>query len=154
MAITRILVPIDFSKDSLNALRYATQFGTAVNATLELLHVVDQTYLATAPELTAANPKLARLLQEQWQAAGKQLARVAADLAKNGYGVRPRMARGSPARVIVDTARRHGIDLIVMGTHGRTGLAHAFIGSVAEHVVRTARCPVLTVRYTPRKRRR
>jgi nucleotide-binding universal stress UspA family protein len=153
MAITRILVPIDFSKDSLNALRYATNLATSLNAELRLLHVVDQTYLAAAPELTVANPKLAKLLQEQWQAARKQLARVAADLAKKGHRVSPLMTRGSSAQVIVDTAKRHGVDLIVMGTHGRTGLAHALIGSVAERVVRTARCPVLTVRYTPRKQR-
>ena len=53
---------------------------------------------------------------------------------------------GQPARAIVDYATQHGIDLIVMGTHGRGGMAHLFVGSVAERVVRTALCPVLTVR--------
>ncbi len=152
MAIQRILVPVDFSKDSLNALKYAAELGTSFQAELQLLHVVDQTYLATSPELMMANPKLAKLLQEQWQVSEAQMARVTADLAKKGRPVRHLMKRGSPSQVIVDTAKRSGVDLIVMGTHGRTGLAHVLIGSVAERVVRMARCPVLTVRYSPRKR--
>jgi nucleotide-binding universal stress UspA family protein len=60
---------------------------------------------------------------------------------------------GVPARVIVDTAKSAGADMIVMGTHGRTGLAHMLIGSVAEKVVRTAGCPVLAVRRAVRKKR-
>ena len=153
MAIKRILVPIDFSRDSVHALAYASDLGAALNAELRLLHVVDQTYLATAPELMMANPKFAKLLEDQWRAAEAQMARIAADLGKKGRAVRPLMKRGSPAHVIVETAKRSGVDLIVMGTHGRTGLAHVLIGSVAERVVRTARCPVLTVRYSPRRRR-
>ena len=153
MAITRILVPVDFSKDSLHALAYASELGDALQAGLRLLHVVDQTYLANAPELMAANPKLAKLLEEQWQTAEAQMARITAELEKKGRAVRPLLKRGSPAQVIVDTAKRGGADLIVMGTHGRTGLAHMLIGSVAERVVRTARCPVLTVRYAARRRR-
>ncbi|MFN8625129.1 MAG: universal stress protein [Candidatus Binatia bacterium] len=152
MTIERILVPVDFSKGSMNALKYATALGTSLKAELQLLHVVDQTYLASAPELMLANPKLATLLQEQWRAAEAQLAQIAADLKKHGRPVRALTKRGSPAQVIVDTARRGGVDLIVMGTHGRTGLAHALLGSVAERVVRTARCAVLTVRYSARKR--
>jgi nucleotide-binding universal stress UspA family protein len=81
------------------------------------------------------------------------MARLAADLGKKGRSVRTLTKRGSPAQVIVDTAKRNGADLIVMGTHGRTGLAHMLIGSVAERVVRTAHCPALTVRYARRKRR-
>jgi universal stress protein A len=153
MAIKRILVPVDFSKDSLRALAYAGDLGASLNSELQLLHVVDQTYLATAHELMAANPKFAKLLAEQWQAAAAQMARITAALKKKGRPVRPLIKRGSPAQVIVDTAKRNGAELIVMGTHGRTGLAHMLIGSVAERVVRTARCPVLTVRYTPRRRR-
>jgi nucleotide-binding universal stress UspA family protein len=152
MAIKRILVPVDFSKDALNALRYATHLGAALKAEIQLLHVVDQSYLATTPELMMANPKLAKLLQEQWQAAEAQLAQVAADLARKGRPLRRLLKRGSAVQIIVDTAKRSGVDLIVMGTHGRTGVAHALIGSVAERVVRMARCPVLTVRYAPRKR--
>jgi universal stress protein A len=71
---------------------------------------------------------------------------------KKGQRVRTMVAAGPPALLIVDTAKDIGTDLIVMGTHGRTGLAHMFIGSVAEKVVRTPSCPVLTVRGAVRKR--
>ncbi len=63
------------------------------------------------------------------------------------------VATGPPALLIVDTAKDVRADLLVMGTHGRTGVAHILIGSVAEKVVRTAQCPVLTVRGAGRKRR-
>jgi nucleotide-binding universal stress UspA family protein len=63
------------------------------------------------------------------------------------------MKRGSPAQAIVDTAKSSAADLIVMGSHGRTGLVHMLIGSVAERVVRIASCPVLTVRHGTSKRR-
>jgi universal stress protein A len=153
MAVKRILVPVDFSKDSLHALAYAGDLAKSFGAELRLLHVVDQTYLANAPEFPVANPKLAKLLEEQWQAAQAQMTRIGADLAKKRQRVRILMKGGSPAQVIVDTARSSAADLIVMGTHGRTGLAHMLIGSVAERVVRTASCPVLTARHAVSKKR-
>jgi universal stress protein A len=153
MAVKRILVPVDFSKDSLHALAYAGDLAKSFGAELRLLHVVDQTYLANAPEFAFANPKLAKLLEEQWQAAQAQMTRIGADLAKKRQRVRILMKGGSPAQVIVDTARSSAADLIVMGSHGRTGLAHMLIGSVAERVVRIASCPVLTVRYGAKKQR-
>jgi len=59
------------------------------------------------------------------------------------------LVQGTPTQTIVDTASEQGVDLIIMGTHGRTGLAHVFLGSVAEHVVRQGPCPVLVVRRAP-----
>jgi nucleotide-binding universal stress UspA family protein len=153
MAVKRILVPVDFSKDSLRALAYAGDLAKSFGAELRLLHVVDQTYLANAPEFSFANPKLAKLLEEQWQAAQAQMIRIGADLGKKRQRVRILMKGGSPAQVIADTARSSAADLIVMGTHGRTGLAHMLIGSVAERVVRIASCPVLTVRHGTSKQR-
>jgi universal stress protein A len=58
------------------------------------------------------------------------------------------LVQGTPTQTIVDTAGERGVDLIIMGTHGRTGLAHVFLGSVAEHVIRQAPCPVLVMRKT------
>jgi universal stress protein A len=153
MAIRRILVPIDFSQDSLHALAYARDLAQSFRAELLLLHVVDQTYLAGAPELRLANPALAKLLDDQWQIAKTHVAHFGADLESKGQHVQTLVKRGSPAQVIADTAKRTAADLIVMGTHGRTGLAHMLIGSVAEKVVRTAACPVLTVRRAVGKRR-
>jgi universal stress protein A len=153
MAIRRILVPIDFSPDSLRALAYACDLGRAFGAEVVLLHVVDQTYLAGAPELWVANPALAKLLDDQWQIAKTHVARLGTRLERKGQRLQTVTKRGAPAQVIADTARRAGADLIVMGTHGRTGLTHMLLGSVAEKVVRTAACPVLTVRRRRRARR-
>jgi universal stress protein A len=147
----RILVPVDFSSDSLRALAYARGLVTRLRAELLILHVVDQTYLAGTSELYRANPALAKLLDEQWRSGNAQVGRLAADLKSEGLRVRSLIKRGAPAPVIVDTAKRTGTDLIIMATHGRTGLAHVLIGSVAEKVVRAAGCPVLTVRRVARK---
>jgi universal stress protein A len=154
MAIKRILVPIDFSQDSLHALAYARDLSGPLRAELLLLHVVDQTYLAGAPELQVANPALAKLLDDEWQIATAHVARLGARLESKGQRLQTLTKRGSPAQVIADTARRSAADLIVMGTHGRTGLTHVLLGSIAEKVVRTAACPVLTVRAAAGKRRR
>jgi universal stress protein A len=151
MAVKRILIPIDFSADSLHALTYARDFAKRFGAELLILHVVDQTYLASAPELSVANPELGKLLEEQWRNASVQTERLGADLQKRGQRFRTIVKRGAPSQVIVDTAKRSGADLIVMATHGRTGLAHVLIGSVAERVVRSAHCAVLTVRRTASK---
>jgi universal stress protein A len=153
MAIKRILVPTDFSPDSLHALAYARDLSRAFHAELLLLHVVDQTYLAGAPGLRVANPALAKLLDDQWQIAKTHMARLGADLESKGQRLQTLTKRGSPAQVIADAAKRAAADLIVMGTHGRTGLSHVLLGSVAEKVVRTAACPVLTVRRAVGKRR-
>jgi nucleotide-binding universal stress UspA family protein len=153
MAIKRILVPIDFSRDSLHALAYARDLSRAFHAELLLLHVVDQTYLAGVPELRVANPALAKLLDDQWQIAKTHVAHLGARLEKKGQRLQTLTKRGSPAQVIADTAKRTAADLIVMGTHGRTGITHMFLGSIAEKVVRTATCPVLTVRRAGGRRR-
>jgi universal stress protein A len=153
MAIKHILAPIDFSADSLNALTYARDLAKQFRAELSILHVVDQTYLAGTPELSVANPQLARILDEQYRACDAQLERLSADIKKTGQRCRTLVKRGVPSLVIAATAKKMGADLIVMGTHGRTGLAHMLIGSVAERVVRSAHCPVLTVRRAARKRK-
>ena len=153
MRIKHILAAIDFSPDSLHALRHACDLAQELAADLLVLHVVDQTYLAATPELHAANPALAKLLDAQWKRAGADMARIGAGVKKELRRCRTLVKRGSPPQTIVTTAQRSGTDLIVMGTHGRTGLAHLLIGSVAERVVRRARCPVLTIRRTVRMRR-
>ena len=154
MFVKRIVVPIDFSPDSLNALAYARDVAARFRAELLILHVVDQTYLASTPELSLANPAFGKLLEEQWRIANTQTERLGADLKKQGQRVRTVVKRGTPAHVIIDTAKRSAADLIVMATHGRTGLAHMLIGSVAERVVRGAHCAVLTVRRAATRRRR
>ena len=142
-----ILVPSDFSEAADAALDYARILAQKFGATLQLLHVIE---LAHAPGafsgevFIAETPDTYDLLRRE--AHLKLAKRVRpADLAR--HGATTEVITGQSAGVIVQYATDMNIDLIVMGTHGRTGLAHLLMGSVAEHVVRTAPCPVLTVRH-------
>ena len=152
MAIKRILIPVDFSTDSLKALAYARDFAKPFGAELCVLYVVEPIYYATPADMYATSPNMAMLIDEQRRIGSEQLARLDADLRKKGERVRTVQKTGSAAQVIVDTAKSLKADLIIMGTHGRTGLAHILLGSVAEKVVRTAACPVLTVRREAARR--
>ncbi|HUU33932.1 MAG TPA: universal stress protein [Vicinamibacterales bacterium] len=144
IALTGILLPTDFSDSSDTALTYATALADAFGARLHLLHVLD----VSIEQHQAARRALVS------DAAIADAARARADEELAQLLTRPERARlhvtcatvtGTPAAAIVACARREGIDLIVMGTHGRGAMAHLLIGSVAENVVRTAPCPVLTV---------
>jgi len=143
-SITRILVPVDFSAHSDRALRYAAKLAGQVGASVELLHVVENINYGAFSE--AYVPNLPDLMQELVNDGVQRLTSLKAALFPHGADVETAVFVGYPASAIVDHARAGGFDLIVMGTHGRTGLSHMFMGSVAERVVRTAPCAVLTVR--------
>lgn len=141
-----MLVPIDFSEHSLKALTYARKLAQALDTELLLLHVVEPAYRAAGSEMYVTGPKGAVLLPDQLRIAAAQLERIGADLKKKGCRCRTLVKCGAPARVIAKIARHPGVHLIVMGTHGRTGLKRVLLGSVTEKIVRTASCPVLVVR--------
>ncbi len=151
MQLKKVLVPVDFSKDSFRAAEYARTFAQPFDAQLVLLHVIEPIYYASPADMYAASPNLALLIEEQRKAAETQLQQLADKLSRQGSRVQTLLKSGSPAQVIADTAKRIKADLIIMATHGRTGLAHVLLGSVAERVVRLAPCPVLTVRRTQRR---
>jgi nucleotide-binding universal stress UspA family protein len=144
--ITRILVPTDFSPTADAALDYAFGLAERFGATLQLLHVLDdpfvfegmsaEAYIAEAPMLRTAMLDDAR--EKLRHRAGPREPRVQ---------VETEVLFGHGARTIAEYAAERGVDLIVMGTHGRTGFAHLLLGSIAERLVRTAPCPVLTVRH-------
>jgi nucleotide-binding universal stress UspA family protein len=136
--ITRILVPTDFSDTSDAALDYARVIARRFGATLHLVHVLEDPLIA---EGLAAEAYIAE--QPSIRAAMADDARQR--LAHRSEGASVEVVFGHGAATIVDYAQRRGFDLIVMGTHGRTGIPHMLMGSVAEKVVRTAPCPVLTV---------
>jgi nucleotide-binding universal stress UspA family protein len=143
--IKRILCPVDFSDSSDYALRYALAFASAYDADLEVMHVVELPFMppyaaSTAPDLTLAVERI----KEESQ---KMLDRLAERSRALGLRVASRLVMGAPFVEIINAARAGTADLIVMGTHGRTGLRHVLIGSVAEKVVRKAPCPVLTVKH-------
>jgi nucleotide-binding universal stress UspA family protein len=133
----RILCAVDFDGNSLEALRMAKRIALREEADLCLLHVVPPT-----DPLTISAPLIARRHEEEGRA---ELARLAAtELAEVKHETR--LVFGHPPEEILDAAKDFGADLLVMATHGRHGLAHMVLGSVAEKVVREARCPVLTIR--------
>jgi len=158
MTIKRILVPVDFSTSALRALDYAVDFAKPLKAELTVLFVIEPIYYAM-PDL-AGGPMISGLIDEQQRSGRVQLTRLQQRYAKRRVKVRALLQTGTPYQAIVDTARRQKADLIVMGTHGRTGMAHLLMGSVAERVVRIAACPVLTLhpgttrRPTAARRRR
>ena len=152
--IAKIVAATDFSEDSNNALMFAQDLAQKYSAEVILLHV-DQPLapVMMTPELGPAMDvgAMGRIAEEQRLLAQKELDKIAGKLRESGLKVRVQLKVGSPFLEIIHTAHSENADLIVLGTHGRTGLAHVLMGSVAERVVQKAHCPVLTVRHPDRK---
>lgn len=142
--IQKILLPTDFSGYSASATRYACELADKYGAELHLLHTLE-IHPAVTPDF-GMGLALPRYVSESKAAAEKSLQNVVDPQWAQSHKVTHAIREGSPIKEIVRYAREQGIDLIVISTHGRTGLAHVIMGSVAESVVRTAPCPVLTVR--------
>ena len=143
-AFRRILHPTDFSRASAPAFRRAVALARACRAPLVLLHVMTP----PSPFIDEGAPPSTYidLLLLARRSARRRLAAVLGRVRRTGVRVQAIFAEGLPADEILRAARRTRADLIVMGTHGRTGVSRVFMGSVAERVVRESRCPVLTVR--------
>jgi len=142
--LQKILLPTDFSKYSAASTKYACELAAKFDAELHLLHTLE-THLASTPNF-GFGLDLPKYVSESKAAAEKSLAGILDPKWSEARTVVKAMVEGSPKTEIIAYARKHQIDLIVLSTHGRTGLAHVLMGSVAESVVRTAPCPVLTVR--------
>jgi nucleotide-binding universal stress UspA family protein len=152
-----ILVPTDFSEGAQIALEHATTLADVFKAKIVVLHVIE-TLANTLTETVqrVGTETLARSLSQSPQlmdvyalvrrAVEPALDQVVQDLQKSGVSASRGIEQGTAYEQIVAHARAVGADLIVMGTHGRRGVNRLFMGSVAERVVRTASCPVLTVR--------
>jgi nucleotide-binding universal stress UspA family protein len=144
--ISRILVPIDFSEPSDQAFAYAKRFAEQVHASVHLVHALEDRYVAASftAGMYATHPVSLRtsLLQEAEQRLAE---RFPVDERERFNGTID-VILGPPDGSIVERADSLDANLIVMGTHGRGGVAHLLLGSVAERVVRHARCPVLTIK--------
>jgi nucleotide-binding universal stress UspA family protein len=154
MAIRKLLVPTDFSDGALQALEYAIDLAREVDAELLVLFVVEPVYSATGGELYSGSMDPSVVLEEQRRIGNEQLSRLGRRLDKRAIRFLTVLETGTPYRIIAEVAEKSRADLIVMATHGRTGLSHLLVGSVTEKVIRTAPCPVLTLRADTAKGRR
>jgi nucleotide-binding universal stress UspA family protein len=137
-----ILVPTDFGTCSEHALTYAADLAKALGAELVVMHAYEIPMIGFPDGAVIATPELTSRVLE---GADIGLKKAIESHRSSGVAMRTLVKQGSTWRTIVDTATEIGAGMIVMGTHGRHGLPRALLGSVAEKVVRTATCPVLTV---------
>jgi nucleotide-binding universal stress UspA family protein len=144
MNIKTILVPCDFSENSMAGIDYARDLARKFKAKIVLAHVSP-----SAERLVVYGPPPAHLPKDLEDTVAEGVERGFAEL-KGRFSASDDMAtvhlRGEPAAELVDHAKQSDVDLIVMSTHGRTGIGHLVLGSVAERVVRTATCPVVTIK--------
>lgn len=140
----KILVPTDFSSHSVAATVLAAELAQRFEAAVTLLHVFEPSYYTAAEGYPFVTPDEVRRVMARHKEALAVAQREAQ--AAGAQRVDSQLVQGSAASEVVALAKSGSYDLIVMGTHGRTGLKHALMGSVAEKIVRTSPCPVLTVR--------
>jgi nucleotide-binding universal stress UspA family protein len=145
--IRQILVPLDFSECSRKALRYAVALAREHEAAITLMHAVPTDY--ALGEYGGIN--YATLEKELTASADRQLAALLVDEVRGAVATDTLVRTGAAAATIAAVAKQLPADMIVIATHGRTGLKHFLLGSVVEHVVRSAPCPVLVVRERERE---
>ncbi|MFM8470392.1 MAG: universal stress protein [Limisphaerales bacterium] len=143
LRLKKILVPVDFSEFSTKAIKYAARFAEQFVATLVLVHVVEP---VRYPESVLIPPEMEEANRERLKLAREALAEFVRKQVPADIPTETATRLGHPFSEIGVAAKDFDVDLIVIATHGHTGLKHLFLGSTAERVVRLAPCPVLTVR--------
>jgi len=144
LKVKRILVPLDFSEKSSQALAYAVALAVGMKAKIIVMHAIEPVYVGADPGLTYIPQQIAA----EENATRKRMHKIAAEFIPKGLFDKAVVRTGVPYHEITLAAKRLRAGLIVLTTHGRTGLSHVLMGSTAERVVRYAQCPVLTVRRT------
>lgn len=148
IAPKNILVATDFGDSAAVAMAYGRELARTFNARLHVVHIVEDVLLRYSPEVTFGVPALQKDLET---AAWRHLNALVTDEDRQTLNALPVVKTSvNVASAVVDYAREHAIDLIITGTHGRGAVKHLLMGSVAERVVRTAPCPVLTVHANER----
>ena len=142
--LKKILVPIDFSDYSKSALKYAVNFCKSFSAEMILIYVVEP--VIYPPDFSMGQIAIPSVNTEWDERAKQELEKLANTEIPNGVSVKTLIKTGKPFIEIIETAGELDVDLIIIATHGRTGVEHILFGSTAEKVVRKAPCPVLTLR--------
>jgi|APSaa5957512622_1039677.scaffolds.fasta_scaffold04897_7 universal stress protein A len=145
--LEKILCPIDFSEYSKEALKYAVSFAMKDEAKLFLLHVIDIRTFEDDLEVIGVE----QIRDEITKLHKSRLLDYIPKEIRNDIKIEALVVEGIPFVEIIDVSKKNKIDMIVMGSHGRTGIAHIMLGSVAEKVTRKAPCPVLIVKQSGRK---
>jgi nucleotide-binding universal stress UspA family protein len=143
MQINHILVPIDFSRDAEDAINMAISLAKELGARITLMHVIHDVYVGVG-EMAAALP--ASYYEEIEEDVKREVQTYLSKVVEAGLQGDSIVVHGVPFQSILDTIADQHIDLVIMGTHGRTGLKHVLLGSVAEKVIRMATCPVMVTR--------
>lgn len=146
ITLHRILMATDFSDYSNEALDYAVYLARGFGADLYLLHVFEPPFFSHTGVSPGVRPEVHQWIKEVKEDEIRQLNDLAEKVRHQGAKVHPVFKEGTTFLEILKTAGEIPSDLIILGTHGRTGLAHVLMGSVAERVVRKAVCPVFTVK--------
>ncbi len=148
--VMKILYPTDFSESSLEALKYAVSFARSCQAKLILMHVVNEKIFSEGLSLARVSAPES-LGQELAAEAGRQLRMIIPSDLRQGLDVETVILSGNPSSEVIRYAKDNHVDMIVIGTAGRSGVEHMMFGSTAEKVVRGAPCPVLSVKPTAAK---
>ena len=143
ITLQKILVPTDFSDFSQQALEFALPLADRFQAKIHLVHVWELPFTSS---LLPPEPYPEAVLTEEQKSAADHLVKVANEFRASGFDVDPCFVLGKPYVEIVNAAAKLNIDLIVIASHGRSGISHLVLGSVAEKVVRLPPCPVFTVK--------
>jgi nucleotide-binding universal stress UspA family protein len=155
--IKKILAPTDFSQLSQAGVRHALELAKAFGAEVTVYHVVSSAELMEYPKETVEGldehplHSLRHPLETYQQVMSRFLKKHFSDLIP-GVKIREKVELGAPDKNIVSLAEQEGSDMIVMSTHGRTGLSHILVGSVTEKVVRQAHCPVFSIHPQPKEK--
>jgi len=142
--IQKILVPIDFSDYSKSALKYAVNFCKNCKADMFLIYVVEP--VIYPPDFSMGQIAIPSVNSEWDERARQELDKLAKEEIPSSVSVKTIIKTGKPFLEIIETAGELDVDLIIIATHGRSGVEHILFGSTAEKVVRKAPCPVLTLR--------
>jgi nucleotide-binding universal stress UspA family protein len=142
--INKVLVPIDFSDYSKSALRYAVNFAKSFNAEIILVYVVEP--VIYPPDFSMGQIAMPSINTEWDERAKEELQKLAKSEIIGVNNVKTIIKTGKPFVEIIETAKEENADLIIIATHGHSGVEHILFGSTAEKVVRKAPCPVLTLR--------